>query len=138
LCARWLKAEYDALMANVRGGRFTTADSSRWDPATWPGASKGFGFTEAPRGACAHWIRIGADKKIANYQMVVPSTWNASPKDGMEKRGAYESALLGTPHVVLGQPLEILRTIHSFDPCLACATHVISNDGRSLAEVVVR
>ena len=139
LCARWLKAEYDALMANVRRGVVATADSSRWDPATWPGLpAKGFGFTEAPRGACAHWIRIGSDKKIASYQIVVPSTWNASPKDGAGIKGAYESALLGTPLADSGKPLEILRTIHSFDPCLACATHVVSNDGRTLAEVVVR
>jgi hydrogenase large subunit len=137
LCARWLKEEYDALMANVRRGVFTTANSAKWDPSTWTPAT-GVGFTEAPRGACAHWIRIGADKKIANYQIVVPSTWNASPKDDLGRKGAYESALLNTPVADTGKPLEILRTIHSFDPCLACATHVISNDGRSLAEVVVR
>ena len=139
LCARWLKAEYDALMANVRRGVLTTTGSSMWDPATWQRTpAAGFGFTEAPRGACAHWIQIGADKKIANYQIVVPSTWNASPKDGAGKKGAYESALLGTHLADSGKPLEILRTIHSFDPCLACATHVLSNDGRTLAEVVVR
>jgi len=139
LCARWLKAEYEALMANVRRGVLATADSSKWDPATWKRTpALGFGFTEAPRGACAHWIRIGSDKKIANYQIVVPSTWNASPKDGAGKKGAYESALLGTPLADSAKPLEILRTIHSFDPCLACATHVVSNDGRTLAEVVVR
>lgn len=139
LCARWLKAEYEALMANVGRGVFTTADSSMWDPSTWRGIpATGVGFTEAPRGACAHWIQIGADKKIANYQIVVPSTWNASPKDRAGNKGAYESALLGTHLADPGKPLEILRTIHSFDPCLACATHVLSNDGRTLAEVVVR
>ncbi|MDP3000912.1 MAG: nickel-dependent hydrogenase large subunit [Bryobacterales bacterium] len=130
LCARWLKAEYGAL---------ATADSGRWDTATWTRTpAKGFGFTEAPRGACAHWIRIGSDKKIANYQIVVPSIWNASPKDGAGKEGAYESALLGTSLADSGKPLEIPRTIHAFDPCLACATHVVSNGGRTLAEVVVR
>ncbi len=134
LCARWLKAEYDELMANVRRRALVTADNTRWDPSTWPSTAQGFGFTEAPRGALGHWIRIAATK-IANYQIVVPSTWNASPRDGLGQRGAYESALLGTPMSIADQPLEILRTIHSFDPCLACATHVMSKDGRKLAEV---
>jgi hydrogenase large subunit len=76
--------------------------------------------------------------KIANYQIVVPSTWNASPKDGKGQHGAYEAALLDTPMADPERPIEILRTIHSFDPCLACASHVIGPDGRKLAEVVVR
>jgi len=139
LCARWLKAEYEALMSNVRRGVLTTADSGGWDPATWPALpAKGFGFTEAPRGACAHRIRIGSDKKIESYQIVVPSSWNASPKDGAGKEGAYESALLGAALADSGEPPEIPRTIHSFAPCLARATHVLSNGGRTLAEVVVR
>ena len=139
LCARWLKEEYEALMANVWRGVVATADSSRWDPATWPDLpAKGFGFMEAPRGACAHWIRIGSDKKIASYRIVVPSTWNASSKDGSGDHGAYESSLLGTPLAESGKPPEIPCTIHSFDPCPAGATHVVSNDARTLAEVVVR
>jgi hydrogenase large subunit len=136
LCARWLKAEYDKLMVNVNRGNITTADNSRWNPSTWPAAPRGFGFTEAPRGALGHWIKI-AGAKINNYQIVVPSTWNASPKDGQGQRGAYEAALLGTPMLVEDQPVEILRTIHSFDPCLACATHVMTPDGRKLVEVKV-
>ena len=136
LCARWLKEEYDKLMANVSRGILDTADTTRWNPSTWPRASKGSGFTEAPRGACGHWIQISRGK-ISNYQIVVPSTWNASPKDRLEQRGAYESALLWTPMAVADQPLEILRTIHSFDPCLACATHIMSPDGRKLAEVKI-
>jgi Ni,Fe-hydrogenase I large subunit len=99
--------------------------------------AKGFGFTEAPRGALGHWVHI-KDRKIANYQIVVPSTWNASPKDGKGQHGAYEAALLNTPMADPQRPIEILRTIHSFDPCLACASHVIGPDGRKLAEVVVR
>ncbi len=134
LCAGWLKAEYDKLMANIKRRQVTTADSTRWDPSTWPSTAKGFGFTEAPRGALGHWIRI-ANTRIANYQIVVPSTWNASPKDGQGQPGAYESALLGTPLAAADQPVEILRTVHSFDPCLACATHVMTADGRKLAEV---
>jgi hydrogenase large subunit len=136
LCAHWLLEEYTKLMNNISSGIVATADTSRWEPSSWPETARGFGFTEAPRGALGHWVRI-SDGRINNYQIVVPSTWNASPKDAQEQRGAYESALLGTPMVVQDQPLEILRTIHSFDPCLACATHVMSPDGRKLAEVKV-
>jgi hydrogenase large subunit len=137
LCVHWLQAEYDHLVANLKSGISTTADTSKWDPATWPAETKGFGFTEAPRGSLGHWIHI-KDGKIANYQIVVPSTWNASPKDGQGQHGAYEAALLGTPLADPQRPVEILRTIHSFDPCLACASHVLGPDGQILAEVVVR
>ncbi|NIV34689.1 MAG: hydrogenase 1 large subunit, partial [Anaerolineae bacterium] len=87
-----------------------------WDPATWPQEAKGWGPHEAPRGALSHWVRI-KDGKIANYQCVVPSTWNCSPRDASGKLGPYEAALLGTPVADPEQPLEILRTIHSVDPC---------------------
>ncbi len=136
LCVRWLRDEYQKLLSNVSRGNVSTADSTHWDPSKWPAAAQGFGFTEAPRGALGHWAKI-AGSKIDNYQIVVPSTWNASPKDANGQRGAYESALLGTPMVDVKQPLEILRTIHSFDPCLACATHIMSPDGRKLFEVKV-
>ena len=129
--------EYDRLIANLKAGDTVTADTKFWDPKTWPADCKGFGPEEAPRGALGHWIHI-KDEKIANYQIVVPSTWNASPKDGQGQRGAYEAALIGTPMADPKRPVEILRTIHSFDPCLACATHVTSPDGETLAEVVVR
>lgn len=137
LCARWLSEEFNALLANVKAGDRSTANTTKWDPKTWPADCKGFGFTEAPRGALGHWIHI-KDTKIANYQCVVPSTWNASPRDKDGVRGAYEAALLGTPMAKPDQPVEILRTIHSFDPCLACASHVFDEQGRELAEVVVR
>ena len=137
LAAKWLLEEYDRLIANLKAGDFATADTKFWDPKTWPADAKGFGPEEAPRGALCHWIHI-KDQKIANYQIVVPSTWNASPKDGKGQRGAYEAALLGTPMADPKRPVEILRTIHSFDPCLACATHVTSPEGETLAEVVVR
>ncbi len=136
LAVRWLMEEYNHLIANLKAGDSSTADTSKWDPSTWPAETKGYGFTEAPRGALCHWIHI-KNKKIANYQIVVPSTWNASPKDGKGQRGAYESALIGTPMADPQRPLEILRTIHSFDPCLACASHVLSPDGRKLSEVVI-
>jgi len=137
LCAHWLQDEFDQLITNLKNGDSTTADTRYWSPETWKPESKGYGFTEAPRGALCHWIQI-KDKKIANYQIVVPSTWNASPRDAKGQLGAYESALLGTPMADPKRPLEILRTIHSFDPCLACASHVIGPDGEKLAEIIVR
>ena len=137
LAVRWLLDEYNHLVANIKSGDTATADTGKWEPSTWPAEAKGYGFTEAPRGALCHWIHI-KDKRIANYQIVVPSTWNASPKDGKGQHGAYEAALLGTPMADAKRPVEILRTIHSFDPCLACASHVLGPDGETLAEVVIR
>ena len=137
LAARWLMAEYERLVEQFEVRRRTTANHASWDPESWPAEAKGFGFSEAPRGALCHWVRISGGK-IANYQIVVPSTWNASPKDGKGQHGAYEAALLDTPLADPARPVEILRTIHSFDPCLACASHVLAPDGRKLAEVVVR
>lgn len=137
LAVQWLSEEYDLLIANIKAGDTATANTKLWDPQTWPAEAKGCGFSEAPRGALGHWVHIAAGK-IANYQIVVPSTWNASPKDGKGQHGAYESALLDTHMADSQRPIEILRTIHSFDPCLACASHVIGPDGRQLAEVVVR
>jgi hydrogenase large subunit len=137
LGVHWLMAEYEHLVSNLKAGDSATADTERWEPSTWPAEAKGYGFTEAPRGALGHWVHIKGGK-IENYQIVVPSTWNASPKDGKGQHGAYESALLNTPMADPKRPLEILRTIHSFDPCLACASHVFGPDGRKLAEVKVR
>jgi hydrogenase large subunit len=107
-----------------------------WEPETWPTDVKGVGNVEAPRGSLGHWVHI-RDGRIENYQAVVPTTWNASPRDPAGNIGAYEAALLGTPMANAEQPLEILRTIHSFDPCLACASHIMSADGTELATVKV-
>lgn len=137
LSAVWLMDEYDRLVANIKAGDTATADTRKWDPSDWPKDCKGYGLSEAPRGALGHWIHI-VDRKIENYQAVVPSTWNASPRDASGQVGAYEAALVGTPMADPEQPLEILRTIHSFDPCLACATHVFGPDGRELATVRIR
>jgi hydrogenase large subunit len=137
LGVHWLREEYDALVANIKAGDSSIADARLWEPSTWPDECKGFGFTEAPRGALGHWVHI-RDGTIENYQAVVPTTWNASPRDAEGVHGAYEAALIGTPMADPEQPLEILRTVHSFDPCLACASHVYGPDGRHLAEVVVR
>jgi Ni,Fe-hydrogenase I large subunit len=91
----------------------------------------GYGLSEAPRGSLGHWVRISGGK-IANYQAVVPTTWNASPRDGKGRPGAYEAALVGVKLARADQPLEVLRTIHSFDPCLACAVHLVDARGRDI------
>jgi hydrogenase large subunit len=129
LVARWAREFYGQLLANVASGDTRTADTTRWEPGTWPNEARGVGLSEAPRGALSHWIVI-KDGKIDNYQLVVPSTWNASPRDATGQMSAYESSLVGTPVAQTDQPLEILRTIHSFDPCIACAVHVHDPHGR--------
>ena len=127
----------DKLIANIKAGDQTTANIDKWHPETWPKSAKGVGFTEAPRGALGHWIVI-EDSKIKNYQCVVPTTWNGSPRDANGNIGAFEAALMNTKVEVADQPLEILRTLHSFDPCLACSTHVMSPNGQEMANVKVR
>ncbi len=134
--ARWLKEFYDELIGNLKNGEMSTFTREKWEPETWAAECEGVGLSEAPRGALAHWIRI-KDRKIDNYQLVVPSTWNASPRDGKGMRSAYEEALIGTPVAKDGEPLEIIRTIHSFDPCLACAVHLYDPDGKTLHQVTV-
>jgi len=109
-------------------------NGEKWDPDTWPKEAQGWGFHEAPRGSLGHWVEI-EDKKIKNYQCVVPTTWNAGPRDAKGQRGAYEAALLKTPIADPERPVEILRTVHSFDPCLACAVHVVDAHGRRYTQV---
>ncbi len=132
-----LKDEYNKLIANIKAGDTATANMQNFEPSTWKQKAQGHGFVEAPRGALGHWIDI-EDQKIKNYQCIVPTTWNASPRDPAGKIGAYEASLLDTPMHDPNQPLEILRTIHSFDPCLACATHVLDMDGNEVTSVKVR
>ncbi len=134
LTVHWMKEFYDMLIANIKNGDTRTFNRNKWDPSTWPKEAKGVGTTEAPRGALAHYVVI-KDGKIANYQAVVPTTWNASPRDAKGQRSAYEAALLDTPIADPEKPLEILRTIHSFDPCIACAVHVIDRKGKELIQV---
>ena len=129
LIARWARGFYQQLLDNIKAGDTRTADVSKWDPATWPAEARGVGLSEAPRGALSHWIVI-RDGRIDNYQLVVPSTWNASPRDAQGQRSAYEASLIGTPVADTAQPLELLRTIHSFDPCIACAVHIHDPHGR--------
>jgi len=136
LIARWIQEFYNELLANLKVGDQKTHNGDKWDPSSWPAECEGVGLSEAPRGALAHWIKI-KDKKIENYQLVVPSTWNASPRDVNGKRSAYEEALIGTPVAKEDEPLEIIRTIHSFDPCLACAVHLYDPDGKHIHQVTV-
>lgn len=136
-CAELQLSQFNQLVANIKAGNTATANVEKWEPKTWPKEAKGAGFTEAPRGALGHWVRI-KDGKIDNYQCVVPTTWNGSPRDGKGQIGAFEASLMNTPVAKADQPLEILRTIHSFDPCLACSTHVMSPEGEELTAVTVR
>jgi len=127
----------DDLVANVKAGDVSVQNVAKWEPSTWPAEARGVGFMEAPRGGLAHWIVI-RDGKIANYQAVVPSTWNAGPRDPQGQPGAYEAALADHHRLeVPKQPLEIQRTIHSFDPCIACAVHVADPNGEPLVQVEV-
>ncbi|MER8931091.1 nickel-dependent hydrogenase large subunit [Mesorhizobium sp. M0859] len=127
----------DKLIATIKAGDSSTANTQKWDPKSWPAEVKGVGFTEAPRGALGHWIRI-KNGRIENYQCVVPTTWNGSPRDHAGNIGAFEASLMDTKVERPEEPVEILRTIHSFDPCLACSTHVMGPDGQELANVKVR
>jgi Ni,Fe-hydrogenase I large subunit len=124
----------DELVAQIADGDYTVCNTEKWDPATWPAEAQGWGPMEAPRGALGHWVRI-KDQKIENYQCVVPSTWNASPRDASGQPGAYEAALIGTPLEDPEQPVELLRTIHSFDPCMACAVHLVDPQRRELTRI---
>ena len=132
--ADYLLTAYNELVDTIKAGDTDTFNGDKWEPSTWPSHAEGFGFMEAPRGALGHWCVID-NGKLSNYQMVVPTTWNASPRDHKEQAGAYEMSLVGTPLAIPDQPLEILRTIHSFDPCMACAIHTVDADGNDLGEV---
>jgi hydrogenase large subunit len=131
-----MKRWYDELVANIAAGDYDTFNEERWDPGTWPKHARGVGITEAPRGALGHWVVID-NEKITNYQQVVPTTWNASPRDHKDQAGAYEMSLVGTQMAIPDQPVEILRTIHSFDPCMACAIHMVDANQQTLGDTMV-
>lgn len=137
LIADAMPAWHQELMTNIRNGDVRTFNETLWEPSTWPRHAQGVGFTEAPRGCLAHWIVVD-DGRITNYQAVVPSTWNAGPRDARGQEGPYEAALKGQVLADLSQPIEILRTIHSFDPCMACAIHVVDPAGEELLRVKVQ
>lgn len=134
LIADWMRNDMDELLENVKNGNQVTFDRTKWEPESWPKKAQGVGWMEAPRGALGHWIEI-EDGKTKNYQAVVPTTWNASPKDNEGKIGAYEASLKGTPLLDKEKPLEILRIVHSFDPCLACAVHLTDLENKQTTEI---
>jgi Ni,Fe-hydrogenase I large subunit len=113
---------FNAVEGNLASGDLALADITRWDPGRWPSESEGWSLVETPGGATGHWLRI-ADRRITAYQVVDGNTWNLSPRDQRGRRGALEQALVGTPVGETTEPVEVLRTVHSFDPCVACGVH---------------
>ena len=132
LMADYSLEQLDKLTANIASGDQTYANRIEIPN----GQFKGVGFHEAARGTLSHWI-VFKDKKIENYQAVVPSTWNASPRDEKGAMGPYEASLVGNPVADAEKPLEVVRTIHSFDPCIACAVHAVDPEGREITKVKV-
>ena len=134
MVAEQMNGWLDLLLANIEGGKLQIHDKTKWSPTSWPASATGWGTTEAPRGALGHWVKIAAGK-ISSYQMVVPSTWNGSPRDSQGQAGPWEKALIGTPVADPSRPVEILRTVHSFDPCMSCAVHIIDVNKRPITRV---
>ena len=134
--AEQLEPWLNEIQANMESGNLTIHNGALWDPATWPAEAVGWGATEAPRGALGHWVQI-RNGQIAKYQAVVATAWNGSPRDAQNQRGPWEEALIGTPLVDAERPVEILRTVHSFDPCMACAVHVVDATGREVTRIDV-
>lgn len=138
LLARKMEDWFDSLIGRVRSGDTRTFNGDLWEPSTWPAQARGYGFLEAARGSLGHWVQI-EDGDIRHYQCVVPSTWNCSPRDAQGVSGPYEASLTDNhPLVDPERPLEILRTIHSFDPCMACGVHVLDAEGQEVVKVTVR
>ncbi|MGD2128892.1 MAG: nickel-dependent hydrogenase large subunit [Lysobacterales bacterium] len=125
-----LHNQWQLLMDNIGRGDYETFNA----PTFMKGEQRGFGFHEAPRGTLSHWVVI-RDGKIANYQAVVPSTWNAGPRDEDDELGPYEASLMGNPVADPELPLEVIRTVHSFDPCLACAIHMVDDRKQEIVKV---
>jgi hydrogenase large subunit len=125
-----LQRQWNLLIENIGKGDTTTFNK----PEFPKGEVSGVGMHEAPRGVLSHWVVID-DKKIKNYQAVVPSTWNSSPRNSKDIPGPYEASLIGTPIAVPEKPLEVLRTVHSFDPCLACAIHMVDKENKEIVTV---
>ena len=117
------------LVANIKSG-----DTKTYQPYEMPNSGMGVGLNDVPRGSLGHWVEI-ENKKIKNYQYVVPSTWNLGPRDGAGNLGPVEEALIGTPVADPKKPLEVLRTVHSFDPCVACGVHIIDPDSNQVYKI---
>ncbi|MDE6825458.1 MAG: nickel-dependent hydrogenase large subunit, partial [Paramuribaculum sp.] len=139
LAAEYLCTCFNQLITNIKNGDERMFDGSKWEPDTWPARARGYSLNEAPRGALAHYIDIN-NAKVANYQMVVPTTWNGSPRDPMGQRSAFEASVIGTPVAGMDpkgaeMALSIVRTLHSFDPCMACAVHLYDENGTTLHRI---
>ncbi len=128
LVSEWMSDFYGQLVSNIKSGDHRMFNGEFWEPKTWPKSAQGYAVCEAPRGMVAHYVDI-EDKKVKRYQMVVPTTWNGSPRDPKGQRSAFESSLIDVPVHDAAAPLEIIRTIHSFDPCMSCAVHLYTEDG---------
>jgi hydrogenase large subunit len=128
-CYGWL----DELLSEMTKPDFKIHDTEHWDP---PETGMGSGFHEAPRGALGHWVKI-KNKKIDNYQAIVPSTWNASPRCENGSRGQYEESLIGVPVPDPDNPINVVRVIRSFDPCLACAIHIIDPQTNEIKKFLI-
>lgn len=122
---------FDKLIANLKTGDTSVMNNEKWTPDTWATECMGVGLYEAPRGGLSHWVCI-KNGKIDNYQCIVPTTWNACPRDDKAGHGAYELAMMTTHVADPARPLEIPKVIRSFDPCLACATHIYNAKGEEI------
>lgn len=134
VCVALERYFYSQLITNIRNGDTAVMNNEKWEPASWPQKTQGVGVHEVPRGSLGHWIVI-ENGRIKNYQAVVPTTWNACPRDADGQQGAFERLMMDTRVKVADKPLEILRSIHSFDPCLACAAHVYDAKGEQVSIV---
>jgi hydrogenase large subunit len=129
---------FKTFVAGVKGRDYDIFDSTKWEPSSWPAEATGYSFVEVARGNLSHWVGI-KDGKISHYQAVVPTTWLAGGRDKEGNIGPYEYALSGNqqhPLAINDQPLEVLRTIHSFDPCMSCAVHLLDPEGKEVQVVV--
>ena len=131
LAAEINKFFFDKLIANIKSGDTAVMNNEKWEPSTWATECMGVGLYEAPRGGLSHWVCI-KDGKVSNYQCIVPTTWNACPRDDQAGHGAYELAMMTTHVAVPDKPLEIAKVIRSFDPCMACATHMYNAKGEEI------
>ena len=136
--AQLLLEDYNALVDNIKEGRIDVFDASKWEPSSWPAQCEGYSFVEVARGDLSHWVSI-KDGKVERYQAVVPTTWLAGGRDANGVTGPYEESLMGTgthPLVDPKAPLEPMRTIHSYDPCMSCGVHILDPDGKLIGEAV--
>lgn len=137
LVADWMSDFYMSLLGNIRNGDERMFNNEKWESSSWPKTGSGYSLTEAPRGALAHYAEF-ENGLITNYQMMMPTTWNGSPRDEKGQRSPFEESLIGTPVHDIEIPLEIIRTIHSFDPCLACAVHLYDEKGEFIHHITTK